>query len=197
MKGIPSVLTTEAATLTYYLIYSENGNDPIPSTDIHRWKYQLFTTIFRYGPTWWKRLDLQEKLRELSDEELRAGGTAIYNAADNPDQEPTTQSTDELNFIKSQNVTKHLRSKIEAYDLLNNLLETDVTGDYLKQFKKLFSLFLEPSDATVYKTEDGDVSMFFGEAYDAADNPIGISTWLRFSDVYPDVDTFLTDYNAQ
>lgn len=102
-------------TLLYYLLYARYGNNPIANRDVNQFKYKAFSIIFQYGPTWEKRLDIQKKLRELTAEELATGSKAIYNTALNPSTAPSTQATDELNYINQQNTTNYKKSKMDAY----------------------------------------------------------------------------------
>ena len=63
-------ITDSELTMIYYLLYSRYGNNPYAADDLYRFKYNLFSTIFMYAPTWLKRLDIQNKLRNLTDDEL-------------------------------------------------------------------------------------------------------------------------------
>ena len=99
----------------FYLLYARYGNNPIANRDVNQFKYKVFSIIFQYGPTWEKRLDIQEKLRKLSADELATGSKAIHNSAFNPSTAPSTQATDELNYINSQNTTNYKKSKMDAY----------------------------------------------------------------------------------
>ena len=105
-------------SLLFYLLYARYGNNPIANRDVNQFKYKVFSIIFQYGPTWEKRLDIQKKLRELSAEELATGSKAIYNTALNPSIAPSTQATDELNYINQQNTTNYKKSKMDAYGQL-------------------------------------------------------------------------------
>ena len=58
-SGIPALITTNNATTLYYLLYAKHGNDPIANLDINQFKAKVFSTIFQYGPTWEKKLDIQ------------------------------------------------------------------------------------------------------------------------------------------
>ena len=137
-------LDIKKLNLIYYLLYARYGNSSIASSDENQFKYKLYSTVFMYGPTWEKRLEIQEKLRNLTDDEILKGSTAIYNSAINPSAAPTTQTLDELNYINSQNTTKHKKSKLEGYAILENLLKTDVTEEFISKFKKLFITIVEP-----------------------------------------------------
>ena len=154
--GIPTTISVQNATTLYYLLYARYGNTPIANYDENQWKYKMFSIIFQYGPTWEKRLDIQEKLRKLSADELATGSKAIHNSAFNPSTAPSTQATDELNYINSQNTTNYKKSKMDAYAQLWVLLDNDVTGDFLNKFKVCFKQFVAPERPLVYVTEDDE-----------------------------------------
>lgn len=156
-SGIPIVLTSENLTTLYYLLYASYGNSNIASNDENQFKYKVYSIIFMYGPAWQKRLDIQQKLINLSDNEIVRGATAIYNNALNPSQTPTTQTLEELSYINSQNTTKYKKSKIEGYAFLYDLIKTDVTKEFIDKFKKLFITIVEPDYPLWYKTEGDDV----------------------------------------
>lgn len=135
----------------YYLLYARYGNSNIASSDENQFKYKLWSTIFMYGPTWEKRLEVQQKLRALTDDEIRAGGNAVHNTALNPG---TTPPADEvLSYINQQNTTKYKKSMLEGYATLLTLLETDVTEDFISKFKKLFLTVVNPELPLWYITE--------------------------------------------
>ena len=148
----------QEATLTnlYYLLYARYGNSHITNSDENQFTYKMFSIIFQYGPTWEKRLDIQNKLRNLTEDELMYGTKAIYNTANNPGTEPSTGSLEELPYINSQNTTGYKKSKMDAYANLLALLDTDVTEDFIKKFGKLFITILEPREPLWYATEIGE-----------------------------------------
>ena len=153
-NGIPTTIQQSNVTLLYYLLYSRYGNTPIASTDENRFKYAVMATIFQYGPTWEKRLEIQEELRGLTAADLEEGSSDIFNHAYNPDSEPSTQTTEEINYINEQNTRKHKRSKLDSYALLMNLLETDVTGAFLAKFNKLFMPVVSVQNPVLYSTDN-------------------------------------------
>ena len=150
--GIPNLITTTNATTLYYLLYARYGNSTIANFDQNQFKYKLFSTIFQYGPTWEKELEIQAELRGLTADEIREGSRAIYNKALNPNTAPTTE---ELDYISEQNTTKYKKSKIEGYGLLMELLKRDVTEEFLNKFKKLFISIVEPYKPLWYVEEEG------------------------------------------
>lgn len=143
---------TNQLTLIYALLYARYGNSNIASDDENQFKYKLFTTIFMYAPTWFKRLEVQKDLRELSIEELQIGAKAIYNSAMNPSGLPSTATLEELKFINQQNTTNYKKSKLDAYAMLMELLETDVTEKFIGKFKKLFITIVQPDYPLWYVT---------------------------------------------
>lgn len=156
--GIPPKFTQSATPNTlYYLLLSRYANSNIASSDEERFKYEMMQIIFRFGPTWERKLKMQDEIRALTDEDITVGNKEIYNHAYNPSSDPGTSTVEELNYINEQNVTTSKRGKLEAYAHLNALLEEDVTGDFLNQFKKLFTAFT-PEVPLRYIThlEEGD-----------------------------------------
>lgn len=143
-------------SLVFYLLYARYGNNPIANLDVEQWKFKIFSTIFQYGPSWEKRLDIQKKLRELSDADLLAGSKAIHNTALNPSTTPSTGSLDELTYINSQNTTNYKKSKMEAYAQLWELINTDVTEDFLNKFKKCFKIFVSSEQPLLFVTENDE-----------------------------------------
>ena len=155
-NGIKTTITTDSITTLYYLLYARYGNSHIVNSDENQFKYRLFSTIFMYGPTWEKRLDVQNKLRGLTDKELIEGTKQINNHSYNPSTEPSTSDTEELPTTNEQTSTKYKKSKMDAYAMLIALLETDVTEEFVAKFKKLFLSIVEPQNPLWYITEQGD-----------------------------------------
>lgn len=155
--GIPTNISETNLKTLYYLLYARYGNSHVASSDENQFKYKVFSTIFMYGPAWQKRLELQKKLVEFNlddkDSDLFIGATAIYNSALNPSQSPSTQTLEELEYINSQNTTKHKKSRIEAYAILSSLIETDVTEEFIGKFKKLFLTIVEPELPLWYENQ--------------------------------------------
>ena len=152
-NGIETTISDKTATTLYYLLYSRYGNSVLASSDTNRFKYDVWATIFSYGPTWEKRLEIQGKLRNLTDDELFTGATQIYNHAYNPGTAPSTSTLDELTAINEQNTSKNKKGKMDAYAMLIALLETDVTESFLDKFKKLFLKVVQPELPLWYTTD--------------------------------------------
>lgn len=154
--GAISASAPDNVTLLYYLLYARYANNPLANYDTDQFKYKVYSIIFQYGPTWQKKLDIQAKLRALTDDELLAGSKAIYNSAVNPSTEPSTGTLEELEYINAQNTTNYKRGKLEGYGTLWELLNTDVTGAFLNKFKVCFKQFVRPEVRFIYETDEGE-----------------------------------------
>ena len=139
-------------SLVYYLLYARYGNSSIAASDENRFKFQLFSIIFQYGPTWAKELALQKEIRSTDIAAFQIGSRNIVNIASNPSGEPSTQDTEELPYVNNQNVSKTERSLADAYALVISLLKTDVTEDFIRKFQKLFLNIVEPERPLWYET---------------------------------------------
>ena len=138
-----SVSTSNLQTL-YYLLYAKYGNTPIANFDENQFIYKLFGVVFQYGPTWEKRLDIQNKLRKLTEDEILKGAKTIYNHAFNPETAPSTGDLTEITYVNEQNTQNFIKNKLSAYSELMSLLETDVTGEFLNKFNICFKKFARP-----------------------------------------------------
>lgn len=152
----PQFKNTTSTSLVFYLLSARYGNSSIRNSDENQFKLKLFSTIFQYGPTWEKRLDIQKELRGLSEDELLTGTKQINNHSYNPSTEPSTDTLDELTTINEQTSTKYKKSKMDAYANLMALLEKDVTEEFIGKFKKLFITIVEPQLPLWYLTEVED-----------------------------------------
>lgn len=163
-NGIPATISDENCTTLFYLLYSRYGNSTIANADENQFKYRVWSTIYMYGPAWEKRLDVQDKLRGMSEEDLLAGSRSIYNQSAGTSQpiftldsnnqivNEGTDSDTELPTINNQNVNKFRKGKVEAYGMLLALLETDVTEEFLDKFKSLFLTIVQPYSPLWYAT---------------------------------------------
>lgn len=155
-NGITPILTnTNNVTITnlYYLLYANYGNSTIASSDENRFISALFSIVFMYGPTWEAKLDIQSKVRALTEDEILLGGKAVYNKALNPGQEPSTGDLEELDYINEQNTTNFKKSKLEGYAAKWAMLVTDVSKEFIDKFKRLFIVVVTPERPLWYGTE--------------------------------------------
>lgn len=157
-SGIPQKLKEENLQTLFYLLYARYGNSHIASSDETQFKYKLQSTIFMYGPSWEKRIEIQDGLRALSDEDLLKGSEAIYNTANAPGTSLAglTNSEGKVDYLSGQNTTAYRKSKMEGYATLASLLETDVTKEFIDRFANLFLKIVEPYEPLWYVTEVGE-----------------------------------------
>lgn len=73
--GIPTTISSTNATTLYYLLYARYANNPIANYDEEQFKYKIFSIIFQYGPTWEKKLSIQQTLRGLQLSDLIDDGS--------------------------------------------------------------------------------------------------------------------------
>jgi hypothetical protein len=137
--------TVSNIDLVYYLLYARYANSTIASVSEEQFAYKVFSTIFMYGPTWEKRLEIQSKVRNLTEDEIVVGTKRIHNISMNPSTAPTTDTLDELTTINQQMTDGWKKSKLEGYGILASLLTTDVTEQFIGKFKKLFITVVEPT----------------------------------------------------
>lgn len=154
--GITPIISDDTATNLFYLLYAQYGNNHIASSDEHQFICRVFSLVYMYGPTWEKRLDIQAKLRGLSDADLLQGAKHIYNHAYNPGDDPSTGSLEELDAINEQNTQNYKRSKLDAYGALWDLLSIDVTKAFLDKFQSLFIKVIASGRPLLYVTDEED-----------------------------------------
>lgn len=148
--GIPLTIKEETANTLFYLLYARYGYSHIKNYNETQAIYGFFSTIWQYGPTWERRLNIQKDLRNMSEEDLMASSKTIYNHAYNPSTAPSTSSLEELIHINDQNTENRRRSKIEAYSILQGMLENDVSEEFLRRFQHFFMPITAPKYPTVF-----------------------------------------------
>ena len=141
-QSLPQELKDETITTLYYLLYGRYGSDCISGTNVRQWEYRFWGMVFQYGPAWEKRLEVQKRVRELSEDDLRDGDLNINNLAYNPGTAPETTSDEILQGIAQQNAGIKKRSILGGYSMLESLLATDVSEEFLAHFKDLFKPLL-------------------------------------------------------
>lgn len=226
-------ISHDSATTLFYLLYGEYGNSIIASSDENQFKYQVFSTIYEYGPSWEKRIDVQNAIRNLTEAQLLTGesyssqidrtnsgntslngnssennsgstnnttsgtsnstNTKITNHAYNPGTSPANDADTPLTYINQQeyekgqnnitnsgtdntttsnqlsstmaNIGSHsdtgrdttqsskTKGKIDAYMQLWELLDNDVTRDFITKFKKYFLQIVIQEKPLWYVTE--------------------------------------------
>lgn len=155
---IPKTIKDENARTLYYLLYARYANSPIANrADESQFMLRLMSIIFQYGPSWEKRLEVQEKIRGWSEQELLTGSTEIYNTSLNPSSGPVVNSREVLPTVNQQNASMRTKDKMNAYAYLLSLLEEDITENFLIHFDDLFLRGILPATgAVLYSTTQED-----------------------------------------
>lgn len=152
-----SYVTDDDLRLIWLLMIGRFADSTIkPYNTYGAFQVRFMSRVWQHAPAWKKNLDIQNKLRSLSLEdgsEIYKGSSAIYNAAMNPNTQPGTDTDDELNFINSQNVTKHKKSKLEGLAILSDMLKNDVTEQFLRRFDDFFKTIIYSGRTLLYETE--------------------------------------------
>lgn len=140
------IITEPNLEILYYLLYAKFGNSFITNLDENQWKFKVFSTIWKYGPTWEKKLEIQAELKglDIKSKDFLKGARAIYNKALNPETEPSTAALTELTYINEQTATNYEKSKMDALTQLWSLIVTDVTDRFLERFAPLFKKIWNP-----------------------------------------------------
>lgn len=149
--GIPTTISETNCKTLFYLLYAKYGNSHFSNDDLVQSKLKIFSTIFKYGPTWEKKLEIQASLRALDLADLQEGAKQIVNHANNPNTAPSTTALTELEFIDEQHQTNYKRNKVDAYGSLWSMLATDVTEEFLNKFNKLFVFVTNEEDRYLYE----------------------------------------------
>lgn len=68
-------ISDDNKTILYYLLFGRYGNSPISNWDEYQFKTKLFSIMFQYGPTWQKKMEIQNTLRGLQLADLIDDGS--------------------------------------------------------------------------------------------------------------------------
>lgn len=145
-------LPTDSCKTLYYLLYGKYGNSHIASSDENQFKYRLYSIVWQYGPTWKREVELQDKLREMNDDEILSGAKSINNVSLNPATEIEEDVV--LKTVNQQTTMSMKKARIDAYAQFIALLKKDVTAEFLGKFKELFLIIVEPEGPLYYITEE-------------------------------------------
>lgn len=144
-------ISEASAKLLFCLLSGKYGMSSIASIDADQFKLAVYSTIYKYGPTWEARIKVQSQIRDLlQGEDLFTGTKQIYSVGVNPGTEISDE--DQIQGINEQRSSRVKRGKIEAYTLYMEALKTDVTETFLGQFKKLFRTFVGQQFVPIFVT---------------------------------------------
>lgn len=138
----PKSITEDSSGVLYYLLMAKYANNPIANEDESVFRIKLESIVFQFGGAWEKKLDIQKRILELTDDDIERGATMVYNHAMNPDTEPTTDAAEALGYINDQNTSTSKKSKIDALGTLWGAIRTDVSKQFIDKFKVCFRTFV-------------------------------------------------------
>ena len=129
--GIPTTISTTNATTLYYLLYARYANNPIANYDEEQFKYKVMSIIFQYGPTWEKRLSVQQTLRGLQIEDLVGDGTFSqlfgHQGANNSNTTNSSNSTRTIDNDTTSTGTVTVDTDNDTTDVKNHAMNPSTT----------------------------------------------------------------------
>lgn len=146
-------LSDKSIVSLYYLLYARYANSPIANDDENQFKYKVWSIIFQYATIWEKKLDIQAKLRSMSEEDIMEGSRQLNNHAFHNGTAPSTGTNQEMLGVNQQDVSKYKKGKVEAYMQLWTALESDVTEELLNRFVPLFLQIAKPIRPILFESE--------------------------------------------
>lgn len=151
-EAYPSTMANGDLKVLWNLLYGRHGNDGIRSSDVARWKMQLFNVIYSYGPTWSKRKSIQSRLRQMDDAAFREGNVSIHNNAVNPSTGPSTTEFQPLPYVNNQTAAGTTKPLVEALLSQAQYLDDTLDEAFLAHFDGLFTVF--GGKPTIFWTEE-------------------------------------------
>ena len=142
-------ISNDNLQLLYYLLYARYGNSHIANSDENQFLYKMCATIWQFGPVWEKKIEVQREIRGLTLDELQEGSKQISDHAYNP----STVPSGEIENINEQDRIKYKKSKADAYALIMEIMEQDVTEEFINKFKPLFLIITEPQEPLLYRED--------------------------------------------
>ena len=147
-------ISEKGLKMTYYLLMAEYANSAIASSDEDRFVLQVCSLIFQYGPAWETKLKIQEKIKNLKEDEILRGSEATYNQAAHPGNEPSVSSDEIIQGIDNQTRQIYKKSKMEAYMIQYESVKDNMTKSYISRFKDLFLKIVQLELPLWYESED-------------------------------------------
>lgn len=138
----------------FYFLFAKYGNNPIAVFDTFNFKLKVASLISAYAPTLFKKVEIQEAIRNLSLDDLQTGLRNMTNRALNDAGQPSNDTDTELSYINEQVVNKSKRSKLDAYGYLMSLLRYDPFEEFTNRFKTLFSRVVDTNETFIYMEEN-------------------------------------------
>lgn len=138
---VTPVLSDDQTYQCYYLLMSRYYDSTFKLTDKDSIARRFGAILASYGAVWAKHKEINQKVRNMSEDEIIEGQTSVSNNASNPSIEPSTQTLEELTYIDNQLVNKTKRSKLNAYEQFKDMIDSEKDEWLINKFKDLFIKF--------------------------------------------------------
>ena len=125
-----NALTDDNLTALYFMLYAKYGNTPMINLSEEIFKAKVVSTIFQKGPTWQRKLKLQEDIRALQYSE-------VYKALEKEDV-PLVQNPIKKTNVILKNVNFQYAMKL--WDFIMDQLQQWMLLSVLQQFQLCLSL---------------------------------------------------------
>ena len=142
----------------YLVLMAEYMSSPIASLSVDQFRLKLMNLVTSYGPEFERLIQVQQDLLSMDITELTKSAEAVYNSAFNPSK-PLDTVDGRVLTVNQQNTTTHHRSKLDAYQYLMSLVNSDITRNFTSRFSKLFAVVLQTNYPLYYVTEEGSLDL--------------------------------------
>lgn len=157
LVALPDRLASADTLKTIYtLLCARYGESVIAYNSIHLFKQAIFSTIFSHAPAWEKRIELQDRLRELTQDQIARSTRAVHNHSYNDGTPPGTGADELLPTTDAQNTSTFYRGELDGIRDVWALLDVDATEDFLNEFRPHFIAIVAPSHPLLYNVSQLD-----------------------------------------
>ncbi|MBR5022273.1 MAG: hypothetical protein IKY18_03615 [Oscillospiraceae bacterium] len=142
--GIPSPETI------YTLLMAEYKNSHVLSSDPTRFVLKCAALMYQYAPEYQREMEIQDKLRNMTQDELMSGAEIIANEAMHPAKTVDVSAHEKITTINGQRTSWTQKDKATAYAELYALLDADITTRFVARFRRLFLVNVTPNEPLFY-----------------------------------------------
>lgn len=122
----------------YYQLVSEYMMSHFAFIEPLQIDLQVAKTIYNYYPNLQKKLQLQQQIIQMTDQDLQDGNIAINSSMSNPDTDEISPSDASLPYTSQKSLQTRKYSKPDRYTRQYNLLVDGLYDVFIKRFKPLF-----------------------------------------------------------
>jgi hypothetical protein len=142
--GIPSPETI------YTLLMAEYKNSHVASDDPTRFVLKCAALMYQYAPQYQREMEIQVKLRDMTQDEMLNGGETIANEAAHPGKTMDVDAHEKVTTVNAQRTAWRQKDKATAYAELYALLDADITTRFVNRFRRLFIVNATPRKPLLY-----------------------------------------------